>query len=87
MIGSVAHVVAPFFHSLFLSSFLSYHSYFFFLQNETHLCRRFSRFVTKYDLMSKDNLIVPILEEDQESEDNFQPRMIDLKTDIGEENI
>ena len=35
----------------------------FHLQNETFLCRRFTTFVTKYNLMSKDNLIVPILEE------------------------
>ena len=55
-------------------------------QNETHLCRRFTRFVTKYDLMSKDNLIVPILDEDQESEENFQ-RSIDLAPEIGEEDI
>lgn len=33
------------------------------LQNETFLCRRFTVFVTKYNLMSKDNLIVPILED------------------------
>ena len=36
---------------------------FFFFQNETALCRRFTLFVTKYNLMSKDNLIVPILED------------------------
>lgn len=35
-----------------------------FLQNETFLCHRFTRFVMKYNLMSKDNLIVPILEEE-----------------------
>lgn len=29
-------------------------------EEETHLCRRFTVFVTKYDLMSKENLIVPI---------------------------
>ena len=33
-----------------------------FLQNETFLCRRFTEFVTKYNLMSKEILIVPILE-------------------------
>lgn len=33
-------------------------------QNETFLCHRFTRFVMKYNLMSKDNLIVPILEEE-----------------------
>ncbi|KAJ8025203.1 MOB-like protein phocein [Holothuria leucospilota] len=32
-------------------------------ENETHLCKRFTTFVTKYKLMAKDNLIVPILEE------------------------
>lgn len=31
-------------------------------QNETYLCRRFTHFITKYNLMSKDNLIVPIVE-------------------------
>lgn len=35
-----------------------------FLQNETFLCHRFTKFVMKYNLMSKDNLIVPILEEE-----------------------
>lgn len=34
-------------------------------QNETSLCKRFTVFVTKYNLMSKDNLIVPILEDQQ----------------------
>lgn len=38
--------------------------FFFFLQNETFLCHRFTKFVMKYNLMSKDNLIVPILEEE-----------------------
>ncbi|KAI4798521.1 hypothetical protein KUCAC02_021999 [Chaenocephalus aceratus] len=33
-------------------------------ENETFLCHRFTRFVMKYNLMSKDNLIVPILEEE-----------------------
>ena len=33
-------------------------------ENESHLCRRFTVFVTKYSLMSKDNLIVPMLESD-----------------------
>lgn len=32
-------------------------------ENESHLCRRFTVFVIKYNLMSRDNLIVPILEE------------------------
>ena len=33
-------------------------------ENESHLCRRFTVFVTKYNLMSRDNLIVPMLESD-----------------------
>ena len=33
---------------------------------ETHLCRRFTVFVTKYKLMTRDNLIVPILEGEEE---------------------
>ena len=31
-------------------------------QNESYLCRRFTAFVIKYNLMSRDNLIVPISE-------------------------
>ena len=41
-------------------------AYFYFRQNETALCRRFTIFVTNYNLMSKDNLIVPILEDQQD---------------------
>uniref|UniRef100_A0A674AVZ0 MOB-like protein phocein n=2 Tax=Salmo TaxID=8028 RepID=A0A674AVZ0_SALTR len=33
-------------------------------ENETFLCHRFTRFVMKYNLMSKDNLIVPIMEDE-----------------------
>ena len=33
-----------------------------FPQNETFLCRRFTEFVMRYNLMSKEILIVPILE-------------------------
>ncbi|KAG8000970.1 MOB-like protein phocein, partial [Nibea albiflora] len=36
-------------------------------ENETFLCHRFTRFVMKYNLMSKDNLIVPILEEEAQN--------------------
>lgn len=32
-------------------------------ENETYLCHRFTQFVTKYTLMSKENLIVPIDDE------------------------
>lgn len=34
----------------------------FFLQRETSLCKRFTKFVTKYDLMTADTLIVPIVD-------------------------
>ncbi|KAK2719332.1 hypothetical protein QYM36_004972 [Artemia franciscana] len=33
------------------------------VESKTYLCQRFTIFVTKYHLMSKDNLIVPILGE------------------------
>ena len=33
---------------------------FFLLQNETLLCKRFTAYVLKYDLMAKENLIVPM---------------------------
>jgi hypothetical protein len=32
------------------------------LQNETYLCQRFTKFVIKYSLMAKENLIVPMPE-------------------------
>uniref|UniRef100_A0A667XAX9 MOB family member 4, phocein n=1 Tax=Myripristis murdjan TaxID=586833 RepID=A0A667XAX9_9TELE len=37
-------------------------------ENETFLCHRFTRFVMKYNLMSKDNLIVPIMEDETQNE-------------------
>lgn len=38
-------------------------------ERETHLCKRFSKFVTIYDLMSKDSLIVP--------SDGSKPEVVD----------
>lgn len=35
-------------------------------EEETYLCRRFTRYVLKYDLMSADNLIVPMATEEEE---------------------
>ena len=32
----------------------------FILQNESLLCKRFTTYVLKYDLMAKENLIVPM---------------------------
>lgn len=43
------------------------------LQNETFLCRRFTEFVTKYNLMSKEILIVPIFEEAESGNFAGQP--------------
>jgi len=40
-------------------------------ENETHLCKRFTRFVMKYNLMSRDNLIVPILEEEDSEGEGY----------------
>lgn len=36
------------------------------VQSEVALCRRFTVFVTKYNLMSKDNLIVPNMDDQLE---------------------
>lgn len=44
-------------HSIY-ASFLSF--FVFYLQNETLLCKRFTTYVLKYDLMAKENLIVPM---------------------------
>eukprot|EP00794_Sanderia_malayensis_P003409 gene3409-3899_t len=82
-LGSVCRRV----YRIFSHAFFHHKRLFDEFENETHLCRRFTRFVMKYDLMSKENLIVPIMEEDQDPEENFQPRIIDLKTDTGEEDI
>lgn len=42
----------------------------FYSQNENYLCRRFTVFVTKYNLMSQDNLIVPILDANPSNQSN-----------------
>ncbi len=39
-----------------------------FFQKETSLCERFTKFVLKYDLMTNDTLIVPILESQSNSQ-------------------
>ena len=45
-------------------------------ENESHLCRRFTKFVLKYDLVNLENLIVPIPGLDLA----IQKNTIDLKT-------
>nr|DBA20132.1 TPA: hypothetical protein GDO54_015857 [Pyxicephalus adspersus] len=53
--------------TFFFGSFEKQGNYFntgIILLNETFLCHRFTKFVMKYNLMSKDNLIVPLLDEE-----------------------
>merc|ERR1712072_732216 len=68
-LGSVCRRV----YRIFSHAYFHHPALFKEFENETHLCRRFTVFVTKYNLMSKDNLIVPMLESDMalvESEAN-----------------
>lgn len=59
-LGSVCRRV----YRIFSHAYFHHRTIFDEFENETFLCRRFTLFVTKYNLMSKDNLIVPILEEE-----------------------
>ncbi|ENN81595.1 hypothetical protein YQE_02004, partial [Dendroctonus ponderosae] len=59
-LGSVCRRV----YRIFSHAYFHHRQIFDEFENETHLCKRFTQFVTIYNLMSKDNLIVPILEED-----------------------
>lgn len=59
-LGSVCRRV----YRIFSHAYFHHRSIFDEFEIETCLCKRFTQFVTKYNLMSKDNLIVPILEED-----------------------
>ncbi|XP_013399963.1 MOB-like protein phocein [Lingula anatina] len=61
-LGSVCRRV----YRIFSHAYFHHRSLFDEFENETALCKRFTLFVTKYNLMSKDNLIVPILEDQQE---------------------
>ena len=58
-LGSVCRRV----YRIFSHAYFHHRSIFDDFENETFLCRRFTQFVTKYNLMPKDNIIVPILEE------------------------
>lgn len=55
-LGSVCRRV----YRIFSHAFFHHRQIFDDFEASTHLCRRFTVFVTKYNLMSKDNLIVPI---------------------------
>lgn len=55
-LGSVCRRV----YRIFSHAYFHHRSVFDEFENETYLCHRFTHFVTKYTLMSKENLIVPI---------------------------
>lgn len=55
-LGSVCRRV----YRIFSHAYFHHRHVFDEFENETYLCHRFTHFVTKYTLMSKDNLIVPI---------------------------
>ena len=54
-------------YRIFAHTYFHHRSLFDEFENETHLCKRFTRFVTKYELMSQDNLMVPIESDPTES--------------------
>ncbi|KAI4879243.1 hypothetical protein NFI96_012118 [Prochilodus magdalenae] len=60
-LGSVCRRI----YRIFSHAYFHHRQIFDSYENETFLCHRFTRFVMKYNLMSKDNLIVPILEEEE----------------------
>ncbi|XP_030848192.1 MOB-like protein phocein isoform X1 [Strongylocentrotus purpuratus] len=62
-LGSVCRRI----YRIFSHAYFHHRTLFDDYENETFLCRRFTTFVTKYNLMPKDNLIVPILEDSQGS--------------------
>ncbi|KAH7961938.1 hypothetical protein HPB52_013619 [Rhipicephalus sanguineus] len=59
-LGSVCRRV----YRIFSHAYYHHRATFDEFEKQTCLCRRFTTFVTKYSLMSKDNLIVPILDEE-----------------------
>jgi len=62
-LGSVCRRV----YRIFSHAYFHHRQIFETFEAETHLCRRFTVFVTKYKLMTRDNLIVPILEGEEEN--------------------
>lgn len=63
-LGSVCRRV----YRIFSHAYFHHRRIFDEFENETYLCHRFTSFVTKYNLMSKDNLIVPMEAQPGESE-------------------
>ena len=62
-LGSVCRRV----YRIFSHAYFHHRQIFEAFESDTHLCRRFTVFVTKYKLMTRDNLIVPILEGEEEN--------------------
>ena len=62
-LGSVCRRV----YRIFSHAYFHHRKIFEDFENDAHLCRRFTVFVTKYKLMTRDNLIVPILEGEEEN--------------------
>ncbi|KAM7345283.1 MOB kinase activator 4 [Cochliomyia hominivorax] len=60
-LGSVCRRV----YRIFSHAYFHHRRIFDEFEAETYLCHRFTHFVTKYNLMSKENLIVPINEESE----------------------
>lgn len=61
-LGSVCRRV----YRIFSHAYFHHRSAFDDNENKTYLCRRFTAFVTKYELMSRENLIVPIFEDEED---------------------
>ncbi|KAF0295912.1 MOB kinase activator-like 4 [Amphibalanus amphitrite] len=65
-LGSVCRRV----YRIFAHAYFHHRQLFDEFESETHLCRRFTTFVTKYGLMTKENLNVPILEDQAPAEES-----------------
>ncbi|KAG8139424.1 hypothetical protein E2320_002191, partial [Naja naja] len=61
-LGSVFHRI----YRIFSHLYFNHHQIFDEYENEIFLCHWFTKFVMKYSFMSKDNVIVPILEEEMQ---------------------
>ena len=55
-------------YRIFSHAYFHHRTVFDEFEEKTSLCKRFTRYVTKYELMSKDNLLVPIDEVDPPDE-------------------
>lgn len=63
-LGSVARRV----YRIFSHAFFHHRKLFDEFENETHLCKRFTTYVSKYNLMQQEHLIVPILPNQQQQQ-------------------